>query len=161
MGTSREFLGVWIPREVWLDERLNMLEKGILVEITSLDKNETGCYASNKYLANFCQCSETKVSTAISKLIELGYLYIKSFDGRQRVLKSRLSNFEGQTFKNCKADSQNLQANNIYNNTNRNKNIYKEKYKKESSKLNDRNWVNYSDIRMSDEERKNPNYEVF
>ena len=27
MRTSREFLGVWIPREVWLDERINMFKK--------------------------------------------------------------------------------------------------------------------------------------
>lgn len=113
---ERDFKGVWIPKEVWLDSRLNMLEKGILTEIDSLDKDETGCFASNKYLADFCQCSETKVSTAISKLINLGYLYIKSFDGRTRFLKSRLSNFERQDNINYKADTQNLQDNNIVNN---------------------------------------------
>ena len=114
---QRDFKGVWIPRTVWLDEDLNALEKIILTEIDSLDMGEDGCWASNKYIADFCQCSETKVSTAISKLIERGYLYVKSFDGRQRVLKSRLSNFERQNFKNCKADSQNLKQSNTYNNT--------------------------------------------
>lgn len=110
---QRDFKGVWIPKEIWLDTRLNMLEKGILAEIDSLDNDEYGCFASNKYLAEFCQCGETKVSTAISKLIKFGYIYIKSFDGRQRILKSRLSNFERQTFKKCKADLQNLKDNNI------------------------------------------------
>lgn len=111
---KRDFKGVWIPRTVWLDGRLNMLEKGILTEIDSLDMSESGCFASNQFLADFCQCSETKVSTAISKLIELGYLYVKSFDGRQRILKSRLSNFERQTFQNCEAESQDLKHNNTY-----------------------------------------------
>ena len=111
---QRDFKGVWIPRKVWLDDRLNMLEKGILTEVDSLDMSESGCFASNKFLADFCQCSETKVSTAISKLIELGYLYVKSFDGRQRILKSRLSNFERQTFQNCEADLQTLKDNNTY-----------------------------------------------
>ena len=112
---KRDFKGVWIAREVWLDRRLNALEKVILMEIDSLDSTERGCYASNKYIADFCQCSETKVSTAISKLVTLGYLYVKSFDGRQRELKSRLSNFERQTNKNLKADSQNLKESNTSN----------------------------------------------
>lgn len=116
---DREFKGVWIPRQVWLDERLNMLEKGILTEIDSLD-NENGCTASNEYLAKFCQCSETKVSLAIKKLIELDYISQKSFNGRVRILKSRLSNFERQTYKKCKADLQEMKDynNNINNNIN-------------------------------------------
>lgn len=120
MSENRDFKGVWIPKEVWLDTRLNALDKVILIEIDSLDQGEKGCYASNEHLAAFCQCSKTKVSTAISKLIECGYLYIQNFDGRTRELKSRLSNFERQDFKNCKADIQILKESNIDNNTNNN-----------------------------------------
>ena len=130
---ERDFKGVWISKEVWLDTRLNALEKIILTEIDSLD-NERGCWASNKYIAEFCQCSETKVSTAISKLIKLDYLYIQSFDGRQRILKSRLSNFERQDFKKSKADSQNLKQNNINNKTNNNT----EKYNAIINRLNEK-----------------------
>lgn len=129
MQEERDFKGVWIPREVWLDTRLNALDKVILTEIDSLDNGERGCYASNKYLAGFCQCSETKVSTAISKLIQLGYIYVQKFDGRQRELKSRLSNFERQDLKDCKADSQILKESNINNNTSINKDKKKDKKK--------------------------------
>ena len=115
-NNEREFKGVWIPKQIWLDERLNMLEKGILTEIDSLDNEENGCFASNEYIAKFCQCSETKVSTAIKKLIELDYLYVKSFDGRIRILKSRLSNFERQTINNLKSEFKNFKDNNIINN---------------------------------------------
>ena len=114
---ERDFKGVWIPKSIWLDDRLNALEKIILTEIDSLDMTHKGCYASNKYLADFCQCSETKVSTAVTKLIEFGYISVVSFDGRQRILKSRLSNFERQTFKKSKADLQNLKDINTINNT--------------------------------------------
>lgn len=114
---ERDFKGVWIPKTVWLDERLNALDKIILTEIDSLDNGERGCYASNKYIADFCQCSETKVSTAISKLIKFGYLYMQKFDGRQRELKSRLSNFERQNCKNSKADFEDLKESNTSNNT--------------------------------------------
>lgn len=120
MNDNRDFKGVWIPKEVWLDTRLNALEKVILIEIDSLDQGEKGCYASNEHLAKFCQCSKTKVSTAISKLIECGYLYIQNFDGRKRELKSRLSNSERQSLKICNADIQNLKESNTYRNTNNN-----------------------------------------
>lgn len=101
----RDFKGVWIPKRVFLDERLNAIEKIILIEIDSLDAEDSeGCYASNEYLANFCKCSMTKVSTSISKLIKLGYLYVSKNDGRKRYLKSRLSNSESQDFKKSEPD---------------------------------------------------------
>lgn len=114
---NRDFKGVWIPREVWLDDRLNALDKIILTEIDSLDMSESGCFASNGYIAEFCQCSEVKVSRAVSKLIECGYLYVKSFDGRQRVLKSRLAILARQTYQKDKADLSKRQNNNTYTNT--------------------------------------------
>ena len=101
----RDFKGVWIPKRVFLDERLNAIEKIILIEIDSLDAEDSeGCYASNEYLANFCKSSMTKVSTSISKLIKLGYLYVSKNDGRKRYLKSRLSNSESQDFKKSEPD---------------------------------------------------------
>lgn len=88
---QRDFKGIWIPRKVWFDERLTALDKIILAEIDSLDAGEMGCYASNAHIAAFCQCSERKVSEAISKLIDLEYVYVKSFNGRERTLKSRVA----------------------------------------------------------------------
>lgn len=145
---NRDFKGVWISKEVWLDTRLSAIEKIILTEIDSLDSGERGCWASNKYIADFCQCSERTVSSAISKLIKLGYLYVQSFDGRQRELKSKftkpiiiveegskiceadlqdknnlqnsLANNVMQGSKICEADLQNLQQSNTSNNTTNN-----------------------------------------
>ena len=121
MNQERDFKGVWIPKNVWLDNRLNALDKIILMEIDSLDFDEKGCYASNEYLAEFCQCSLTKVSLTISKLIELDYIYLESFNGRVRTLKSRLSKNESQTSKNCEAESQKMKGYNS--NINENSNI--------------------------------------
>jgi hypothetical protein len=101
---ERDFKGVWIPREVWLDDSLSALEKVILIEIDSLDTEENHCYASNKYLAEFCRCSEIKVSQAIRKFLFLGYIEQVSFDGRTRVLKSRLKDCLSQTYKKYEAD---------------------------------------------------------
>ena len=131
MEQERDFKGVWITKEIWFDNRLNALDKVILVEIDSLD-NHTGCSASNEYLASFCQCSEAKVSKTIKKLIDLDYIYQQSFNGRIRILRSRLQNFTRQSSKIYEADKENLQANNIYNNkVNKEKNVLK----KESPKF--------------------------
>ena len=135
MTEHRDFKGVWIPREVWLDKRLNALDKVILTEIDSLDQGEKGCYASNQHLAEFCQCSERKVSAAVTKLIQCGYVSVASFDGRKRTLHSNLSNVRGrlekisrQDSKNCEAESQNLLQSNTSNKTvtNTSKEIYVE-----------------------------------
>lgn len=118
---ERVFKGVWIPKEIWFDTRLNALEKVILIEIDSLDnENKGGCIAGNDYLAEFCQCSERKVSDSISKLIKLGYIFVRKFDGRTRYLGSRLAKSAGQTSKICEAETQNLRHNNIKNNINDN-----------------------------------------
>lgn len=106
---KRDFKGIWISREIWLDKRLTALDKVILAEIDSLDCQDW-CYASNAYLAEFCGCSKTKVSLTISKLTQLGYLKVESFDGRTRVLKSSLSKNERQTYKKCEADLQKVKA---------------------------------------------------
>lgn len=121
MDESRAFRGVWIPAEVYLDERLSALEKIILVEIDSLSPDDGSCFASNEYLSAFCQCSTRKVSDAITKLISLGYVEQVSFDGRKRVLRSCLAKTASLPSKNCEADTQNLRgfiykSNNIANN---------------------------------------------
>lgn len=117
---ERDFKGIWIDRKIWLDNRLNALDKIILAEIDSLDATDDGCYASNEYLADFCGCSASKVSSSISKLIEYELIYVKKFDGRVRYLKSRLKEIERQSSKNCEADYQNLEEININNNINNN-----------------------------------------
>lgn len=113
---NRKFRGIWIPGEIWFEKSLNPIEKIILVEIDSLDQSENGCWATNKHIAELCQCSETTVSKSISKLVKLGYLEVKAFNGRSRFLKSRLSNFEKQFSENSTADFQKLKQSNTSNN---------------------------------------------
>lgn len=110
----RDFKGIWLPKEIWLDDDLNAIDKIIFSEIYSLDVEDSdGCYASNEYLASFCKCSITKVSTSISRLIELGYIKVVKNDGRKRWLKASLSKFESQTNKNEKSESQEMKESNI------------------------------------------------
>ena len=110
----RDFKGIWLPKEIWLDDELNATDKIIFAEIDSLDVEDSdGCFASNEYLANFCKCSITKVSTSISKLIGLGYIKVVKTDGRKRWLKTSLSKFESQTNENEKSEIQEVKDSNI------------------------------------------------
>lgn len=114
----RDFKGIFIPKEIWLDDNLSAIDKFILAEIDSLDLDDSeGCYASNEYLAKFCKCSITKVSTSISKLVKLGYVKIVKTeivktDGRKRFLKVSLSKSESQNCKKRKSDLQKLKESN-------------------------------------------------
>ena len=86
-----EFIGLWIPKEIYLDDELNLTYKIILSEIYSLSsKNPEGCYASNKYLASFCRCSESAVTNAISDMKAMGYLSESKSDGRKRWIQVSL-----------------------------------------------------------------------
>ena len=70
---NRDFKGVWIPKEIWLDENLTWMEKLLLVEIDSLDAKD-GCFASNDYFAKFFKLSKTRISDLIGQLISKGYI---------------------------------------------------------------------------------------
>lgn len=90
MTISRQFKGIWIPAEIWLDRSLSYFEKSLLSEIHSLE-GEDGCFASNEYLAEFFNERIRKIQEGIALLKERGYVASKDFDGRQRVLITSLN----------------------------------------------------------------------
>ena len=84
---TRAFKGVWIPAEVWLCKDIGFAEKALYAEISSLDGDE-GCFASNAYFSEFFGLSERMVRGYISALKDLGFIYVESFNGRTRVLRT-------------------------------------------------------------------------
>lgn len=74
--TERDFKGVWIPREIWLDNNLGWSAKLLLVEIDSLEQNGE-CFASNEHFAKFFGLSKDRISKLISELKEKGYIEVK------------------------------------------------------------------------------------
>ena len=70
---KREFKGVWINREVWLNTELTIHEKFLLVEIDSLD-NDNSCFASNDYFADFMGLKNRRIQYIIDGLISKGFL---------------------------------------------------------------------------------------
>lgn len=119
--SERDFKGIWIPKEIWLREDLTALDKVILAEIDSLD-NENHCIAGNEYFAEFCKCSESKITKTIKKLIELNLIEQTHFDGRHRTLKVVKSTRQSskkcdKSSKKYEAEPQKVRANNTNNNT--------------------------------------------
>ena len=103
MKENRDFKGVWIPKEIWLNTDLSIIEKVLLVEIDSLDNSDRGCFASNEYLSKFVQLSEGRVANIISDLKKRKFLIQVFFDGRNRGL--RISKSESSFNENVKAES--------------------------------------------------------
>lgn len=145
---KREFKGIWIPKEIWLNERLTYFEKFLLAEINSLDDEVRGCWADNVYFMKFFGVSERHISTAITKLKNLGLIHQAHFDGRERSLKMG-PNPDKEIFCGSESQSQNVKeifcgsdpqktSTLTYNRENSIENIKKEPYrvlKKEPEKL--------------------------
>ena len=132
---TRDFKGIWIPKEIWLNNSLKLIEKIFLVEIDSLD-NEDGCYASNKYFAEFFGITKGRCSQVISALQDKKLINIHfERDGKvitHRIIKvvnklNRVYNREQKGSKNSKGGylENDKENNTILNNTVNNNNRFK------------------------------------
>jgi hypothetical protein len=93
---ERQFKGIWIPAEIWLDRRLQWNEKILLLEVDSFTGEGQECYFSNEYLAEILNVSDRQIRNYIAHLVELGYLAQPRYDGRNRYLESRLGHFQAE-----------------------------------------------------------------
>ena len=71
---SKEFEGLWIPREVFEMEGLSLNQKIIYAMIQNLSSDQP-CYASNHYIGQILNISERQISRQISLLKKLGNIY--------------------------------------------------------------------------------------
>ena len=140
---ERDFKGVWIPKEIWLDNNLSWSEKLLFVEINSLD-GEDGCWAKNNYFAKFFNLTKSHISRMINILKDKDYISVemtykkgtKAIDKRIiRVVKHYPHiRINADTPMCINADTPiriNAEDNNTkINNTKINKEIYKEKVQK-------------------------------
>ena len=84
---SRDFKGVWIPKEIWLSEKLSLMEKVLFVEIHSLD-NERGCFASNRHFSEFFGISERQIRNHVASLKTKGFVKVTIANRNQRVIRT-------------------------------------------------------------------------
>lgn len=80
---SKEYTGVWIPKEVMECKELSAIDKLVYGEVACFEE----CYASNEWLAKRIGRSVTTASKCISKLIELGFVEPCGFNGRFRLVR--------------------------------------------------------------------------
>lgn len=86
---SRDFKGLWIPREIWLHPDLSLHAKCLWAEIYSLhDRNKGGCWASDDYLCNFLSLKTSRLYEIMKELKDLNLLEKVGFNGRTRFLKA-------------------------------------------------------------------------
>lgn len=139
---NRDFKGVWIPKDVWLDHNLSWMEKLLLVEIDSLDA-EKGCFASNGYFGEFFNLSPSRISEMVSSLVSKGYittfLLYEGKQVKQRILTPTIPirKLEGGIRKTEEGYSEKAKGNNtLINNTsiNNTNKIYNKKFVKPTPK---------------------------
>ena len=74
---NRDFRGIWIPKDIWLNKDLSTNEKILLAEIDSLGGSSNGCFASNQYFADFFDLSKDRISRLVSGLKNKGYITVE------------------------------------------------------------------------------------
>ena len=84
---ERDFKGIWIPKEIWLSSNLSLMEKVLFVEISSLD-NERGCFASNRYFAEFFGISDRQIRNVILGLKTKGFVIVTVRNRNERVIRT-------------------------------------------------------------------------
>lgn len=71
---SRGFKGVWIPAEIWDDDRLTWFEKCLWAEVYSLSCKERPCTWTNQMLADASRTTPQTIVNALSKLRSVGLI---------------------------------------------------------------------------------------
>ena len=87
MRNSRDWKGIWIPKEIWLSEELSLIEKVLFVEIHSLD-NERGCFASNNYFAEFFSVSDRQIRNVLAALKAKKFIAVTIQNRNERVIRT-------------------------------------------------------------------------
>ena len=106
---SRDFKGIWIPKDVWMSNEFSIMEKVLFVEIHSLD-NERGCYASNRYFSEFFGVSERQIQNVIAALKGKGFVkvFIKNRYDRSIKVVGKYARVRGEALKKLRQDQADL-----------------------------------------------------
>jgi len=72
------FTGVWIPKNIWLDRQLGVMERFFYAEVTQL-AGSRGCYASNAHFMKIFGIGSSRVSQLVKSLTDKNYITVKLF----------------------------------------------------------------------------------
>jgi hypothetical protein len=120
----RRIKGVEIPKSIWYNDKLSIVEKCVLAEIKNtqeefnvyaVDSNNCvvdskfcavkGSKISNIYIANFAGCSVRSVSSILAKLQEFNYIIIKNGNTAQRIIIYNAKEIEQTTTQNLRGST--------------------------------------------------------
>ena len=79
---KRQFTGVWLPRELLLDERLTAVDKILYAEIASF--GDKGCWKRSEELMELCRVKRDAFGASCKRLIKFGYITQSREYGRMR-----------------------------------------------------------------------------
>ena len=72
----KEFKGVWIPYEIFINKKVTDKEKTIYSMILTLSKTKE-CIMSNSYISSMLNISKVRSSRLINSLRDKGYIKVK------------------------------------------------------------------------------------
>tara|TARA_R110000803_G_scaffold197310_2_gene260796 strand:- start:1124 stop:1786 length:663 start_codon:yes stop_codon:yes gene_type:complete len=87
---ERDFKGMFIPKELYLNTTISWTQKIILLEVDSFSRNSLPCFISNSHLAKLIGISESGIEKAIKGLVDMDLLQrsvTKKVGGSHRTLK--------------------------------------------------------------------------
>lgn len=85
---ERNFKGVWIAAEIWLDKDLTLVEKALLAEIDSFTGNGRSFMKSNDTIQDEYGISRNTIGRSLRKLADRGFVEV-TFNGRVRCVTTR------------------------------------------------------------------------
>ena len=71
------FKGIWIPKEILLDEKLTDKEKIVLSIVISFSEDNKTCYVGNRYLSKLLNVTQNRASKIVSSLQGKGYVQVQ------------------------------------------------------------------------------------
>ena len=80
------FKGIWIPRAIWLCDRLTPIQMLVLMQIDSLD-GDFGCTAGNEHIALFFGVHKQTISEHIQNLQKLDFITCTYSRDSKRVIR--------------------------------------------------------------------------
>jgi len=102
---KQKFTGYWIPAELG-NLGLSKTEQMLLSLIDSLDAPAPDyCFASNKYLAEHMDLSESRISFYLTKFKRMGLIIEVGFDGRRRRIACLKENWYKRDFEKEQSNS--------------------------------------------------------
>ena len=85
------FKGIWIPKEILLDEKLTDKEKIVLSIVISFSEDNKTCYVGNRYLSKLLNVTQNRASKIVSSLQEKGYIEVQmDYYEDKNSIKSRI-----------------------------------------------------------------------